>query len=40
VPFVTDMVPVVDVDAGYVEVLDIADLLVEEPSPDAAAPSE
>lgn len=40
VPFVTDMVPVVDVEAGYVEVLDTADLLTEEPSPGIAAPSE
>jgi ribosomal 30S subunit maturation factor RimM len=40
VPFVTNMVPVVDVEAGYVEVLDTADLLIEEPSPGIAAPSE
>lgn len=40
VPFVTDMVPVVDVEAGYVEVFDTADLFTEEPSPGVAAPSE
>lgn len=40
VPFVTDMVPVVDVESGYVEVLDIADLLTEGPSPGATAPPE
>jgi 16S rRNA processing protein RimM len=40
VPFVNDMVPVVDVDVGYVEVLDTADLLSEEPSPGVVAPME
>ncbi len=40
VPFVTDMVPVVDVASGYVEVLDTADLLTEEPSPGVTAPPE
>lgn len=40
VPFVSEMVPVVDVEAGYVEVVDTADLLAEEPAPGVAAPSE
>jgi ribosomal 30S subunit maturation factor RimM len=40
VPFVSEMVPIVDVEAGYVEVVDTADLLAAEPAPGVAAPSE